>query len=172
MACSSSNRNSASARASSVLPTPVGPRKMNEPIGRRGSLSPARERRMALDDARDRLVLADDALAQTLFHRDQLLHFAFQHLRDRNAGPLADDLGDVFLVHLFLQHARLLAVHRCAELLDLSFELRQLAILDLRGAVVVALARGFLLFQLELLDALLQLANLGDGFLLLLPARL
>ena len=34
---SSSNRNSASARASSVLPTPVGPRKMNEPIGRLGS---------------------------------------------------------------------------------------------------------------------------------------
>ena len=32
-ACSSSNRNSASARASSVLPTPVGPRKRNEPIG-------------------------------------------------------------------------------------------------------------------------------------------
>ena len=27
-------------------------------------------------------------------------------MRDRNAGPLADDLGDVFLVHLFLQHAR------------------------------------------------------------------
>src|SRR5216110_1994704 len=33
MLCSSSNRNSASARAVSVLPTPVGPRKMNEPIG-------------------------------------------------------------------------------------------------------------------------------------------
>ena len=48
MACSSSNRNSASARASSVLPTPVGPRKMNDPIGRLGSLNPARERRIAL----------------------------------------------------------------------------------------------------------------------------
>src|SRR5438445_225965 len=30
-ACSSSNRNSARARASSVLPTPVGPRKMKDP---------------------------------------------------------------------------------------------------------------------------------------------
>ena len=149
MACSSSNRNSASARASSVLPTPVGPRKMNEPIGRRGSLRPARERRMAVGDARQRFVLADDALPQTLFHRDQLLHFAFQHLRNRNAGPLADDLGDVFLVNLFLQHARLLAVHRRAELGDLSFELRQLAVLDLRGAVVIALARGFLLLELQ-----------------------
>src|ERR687890_267737 len=44
IACSSSNMNSASARASSVLPTPVGPRKRNVPIGRLGSLSPARER--------------------------------------------------------------------------------------------------------------------------------
>ena len=37
MARSSSNMNSASARASSVFPTPVGPRKTNEPIGRFGS---------------------------------------------------------------------------------------------------------------------------------------
>ena len=34
-------------RATSVLPTPVGPRKMNEPIGRFGFLRPARERRIA-----------------------------------------------------------------------------------------------------------------------------
>ncbi len=51
IARSSSNRNSASARAVSVLPTPVGPRKMNEPIGRLGSDSPARERRIALATA-------------------------------------------------------------------------------------------------------------------------
>ena len=51
IACSSSNRNSASARASSVLPTPVGPRNMNEPIGRFGSESPARLRRIALATA-------------------------------------------------------------------------------------------------------------------------
>ncbi len=41
------NMNSARALASSVLPTPVGPRKMNEPIGRLGSLRPARARRTA-----------------------------------------------------------------------------------------------------------------------------
>ena len=48
---SSPKRNSASVRPSSVLPTPEGPRKMNEPLGRLGSLRPARERRMALDTA-------------------------------------------------------------------------------------------------------------------------
>ena len=42
-----SNMNSASALHSSVLPTPVGPKNMNEPLGRFGSDNPARERRMA-----------------------------------------------------------------------------------------------------------------------------
>ena len=40
-------RNSASWRAASVLPTPEGPRKMNEPIGRFGLFTPRRERRIA-----------------------------------------------------------------------------------------------------------------------------
>ena len=47
MLSSLSKRDSESARASSVLPTPVGPRKMNEPIGRFGSLRPERERMTA-----------------------------------------------------------------------------------------------------------------------------
>ncbi|MNV57662.1 hypothetical protein D3C71_1500050 [compost metagenome] len=51
MASSLSNRNEASALQSSVLPTPVGPRNRNEPIGRFGSDSPARLRRIALDTA-------------------------------------------------------------------------------------------------------------------------
>ena len=50
-ASSSPNRNSASALDSSVFPTPEGPRKMNEPAGRRGSFSPDRVRRMARDTA-------------------------------------------------------------------------------------------------------------------------
>ena len=45
-ASSSSKRNSASVLANSVFPTPVGPRKMNEPLGRLGSFSPARVRRI------------------------------------------------------------------------------------------------------------------------------
>ncbi len=50
--CSSlSNRNIASALHSSVLPTPVGPRNRNEPVGRFGSDRPERERRMALATA-------------------------------------------------------------------------------------------------------------------------
>ena len=44
---SSSKRNSASALANSVFPTPVGPRNMKEPVGRLGSAIPARARRTA-----------------------------------------------------------------------------------------------------------------------------
>ncbi len=140
IACSSSNRNSASARASSVLPTPVGPRNRKLPSGRFGSCSPARARRIAFDDRGDRLVLADDALVQPLLHLNQLLDFAFHQPADRDVRPLADDLGDVFLVDFLLQHP--LALLQLGQLrfllLDLAFELRDLAVLQLRRLLVVA----------------------------------
>src|SRR4030095_6444275 len=87
IACSSSNRNSASARASSVLPTPVGPRKMKLPSGRFGCCRPASDTRM-----------------QALFHFEELLDFAFHETADGNAGPLADDFSDVLFVDFFFQH--------------------------------------------------------------------
>ena len=52
IAFSSSNKNSASARLNSVFPTPVGPRKINEPIGLFSSCNPARARRTAFETAR------------------------------------------------------------------------------------------------------------------------
>ncbi len=78
MFSSESNSAAASARESSVLPTPVGPRKMNEPIGRRGSLMPARARMHRVGDQPHRLVLADHALVQHLVEAQQLLALAFQ----------------------------------------------------------------------------------------------
>jgi hypothetical protein len=105
IACSSSNMNSARARASSVLPTPVGPRKMKLPSGRFGVLQSGARAADRIRDRANRLLLADDALMQALFHLEELLDFAFHQPADRNAGPLADDFGDVLLVDLFLQHA-------------------------------------------------------------------
>ena len=92
------NMNSASALASSVLPTPVGPRKMNEPIGRLGSLRPARARRTALRDDLDRLLLADDPVVEGLLHLEQPLGLLLGDAGDRDAGPHRDDLGDLLLV--------------------------------------------------------------------------
>src|SRR6188474_2946486 len=89
IASSSPKRNSASVRASSVLPTPEGPRKMNEPAGRLGSLIRAR----AADrfgDGRDRDLLADHALVQLFLHADQLLGLRLGEFEDGDAGPHRD----------------------------------------------------------------------------------
>ena len=48
IASSFPNMNSAMARTNSVLPTPVGPRNMNTPMGLRGSFKPALARRTDL----------------------------------------------------------------------------------------------------------------------------
>ena len=80
-----SNMNSASARASSVLPTPVGPRKRNVPIGRSGSLQPGARAAQRVGHRGDRLLLADDAPVQALLHVDELLDLALHQARDRDA---------------------------------------------------------------------------------------
>ena len=95
IACSSSNRNAAKARASSVLPTPVGPRNMNEPIGRFGSCKPARARLTAVETALNGFRLTDDALAKLFLHAKQLVFFAFEHLLHGDARPARHDRRDV-----------------------------------------------------------------------------
>src|SRR3954465_11816058 len=106
-ACSSSNRTAARARASSVLPTPVGPRNRNEPIGRRGSLSPARARRKASDTAAMAsswpptrpgggprgvgLSLAAAPVGGAPLHPDELLELPLHQAGDRDPGPGRDD---------------------------------------------------------------------------------
>src|SRR3982750_2595324 len=114
MACSESNMNSASALASSVFPTPVGPMNRKAPIGRFGSRRPARERRRAFETAspgaargvRDRLdggVLADHALVEALLQVHELRNLGLHQPRDRDPGPLGNDLGDVLVVDLLLE---------------------------------------------------------------------
>ena len=100
IASSSPKRNSASVRASLVLPTPEGPRKMNEPAGRFGSLMSATRAAIALETAVDRRLLADDALVQLVLHADELLGFGLGELEDGDAGPHRDDVGDLFLADL------------------------------------------------------------------------
>ena len=108
-AFSSSNRYAASALVSSVLPTPVGPKNMNEPIGRlrilqAGARAPHRGRHRLHG-----LLLADDALGEFVLHAQQLLLLAFQHAVDRHAGPARDHAGDVIGGHGLLDHGAALA---------------------------------------------------------------
>ena len=50
----------------------------------------------------DGLVLADDAQVEFVLEVEQLLHFPFQKLGHGDVRPAGDHLGDVLLVHLFL----------------------------------------------------------------------
>ena len=104
-AVSSSNRKAASALVSSVLPTPVGPRNMNEPIGRFGSCRPARARRTAVETASTASRWPTTRLRERLLHLEQLLALALQHLVDRDAGPARDDAGDVVGRHRLFHEA-------------------------------------------------------------------
>ena len=85
--------------------------------------------------------------------------------------PAADDVGDVLLVDLLLQHA--LALLQLAQprflVLDLLLERRQPAVLQLGRLGVVAGALRALDLEAHLLELLLQLAPGEDRLLLLLP---
>ena len=129
---------------------------------------------MAFDDRDDRLVLADDALVQPLFHVNQLLDFAFHQPADRDVRPLADDLGDVFLVDFLLQHPlALLELGQPRFLVaDLLLELGHAAVLQLgrlrRSRRRAARARSR---ARSASSSSFSFARLLDRFLLLLPVR-
>ena len=103
-----SNMNSASARASSVLPTPVGPRNRNEPIGRSGSCRPARERRSAVATAS---TASSWPTTRSCRRSSMCTSFSVSPSIRRLTGmPVqrGDDLGDVVGVDLlFEEHGRL-----------------------------------------------------------------
>ena len=141
-ALSSPNRNSVRVLASSVLPTPVGPRKMNEPLGRFGILEPGAGAADALADGLDRHLLADDALVQLGFHVEELGGLLLGQLVDGDAGPDAEHLGHGLLVDLVEQVD--------AAGLDLGLLAR---LLLEQGLLLVAQAAG--LFEALLLDGLL-----------------
>jgi len=101
-------RNSARARAKPrSFPTPVGPRKMNEPIGRLGSCSPARARPYCIGNRQQRLILPDHPLLEPLFHCSSFLRLTFKQARDGDTRPPGDDLGDFFGVDFFFQQGAL-----------------------------------------------------------------
>ena len=125
-------------------------------------------------DRANGLVLPDDALMDALFHVDELLDFSLHQTADRDVRPLADDVGDVLLVDLFLEHRLALLGRRRNALLfgaHHPLELGQTAVLQLGRLAIVAAALRALDLQAQLLELFLELALALDGFLFLLPAR-
>src|SRR5579862_809705 len=114
-------------------------------------------------DPFESLVLTDNAHPQPVFHGDELLDLAFEHLRDWNARPLRDDASYILFIDFFLQHALpAFTLNLLCNLREFFLGLANQAIADLRDALEVALALFGLLFHLELLKLFLQRAGFGD----------
>ena len=75
---------------------------MNDPLGRFGSLRPARAPD-GLGDRLDGVLLADDPLVQLVLHAEELRGLLLGELVDGDAGPQREDLGDLLLVDLVEQ---------------------------------------------------------------------
>ena len=139
---------------------------MNEPIGRLGSCRPGAAAADGVGHGLDRLVLVDQPLVDPLFEHQQLGPLGLHHPRHGDAGPGADDLGDLLGPDLLAQQAAPgvgcsagpssgLASSCCCELLPLHVAARRAAgsrasrtgmpdgllLLDLRAELVEAAAR-------------------------------
>ena len=67
----------------------------------------------------DGLVLADHPEVDLVLQLDELVALGREHLRHRDAGPLADDLGDLLGVDLFLEEPPAVLGRGLAQGLDL-----------------------------------------------------
>jgi hypothetical protein len=107
---------------------------------------------------------------QLLFHPDQLLALALQHLRDRDSGCARDDLGDFLRADLAsAATSRPCPSFSALGLLELRLELRNLAVLDLAHLLPVALAARLFHRDAQLLELFLDVLAAGDLRLLGLP---
>src|SRR5215204_358064 len=145
--CSSlSNRKFASALHSSVLPTPVGPRNRKEPVGRFGSERPERERRMAFATA---LIASSCPTTRSCSLSSISSSFSRSPCISLDTGmPVARATTSAI-------SSAPTCVRSSGRLrfLQLLFQRRQLAVLQLGDLVEVALAG-------ELLDLAAQLVDL------------
>ena len=141
--------------ASSVLPTPDGPRKMNEPRRALRVLEAGAGAADGLADGLDGLLLADDPLVELVLHAQELGGLLLGELVDGDAGPQREHLGDGFLVDLVEQvdagrlDLDLLGVLLGEELL--------LAVAQAAGLLEVLRLDGFLLLLDDLGDLVLEL---------------
>src|SRR5512135_1743031 len=106
---------------------------------------------------------------QSLFHTDELLHFAFEQARDRDAGPTRDDGGNFFGIDLLLEEratSRLEGLDLGFRRLDLLFDTAKFSVAQAGSLLKVGVALGALDLNSRLLKLFLQAAQLGDGLLL------
>ncbi len=117
------------------------------------------------------LALADNALVQRILHAQQFFPLPFQHLADRDAGPLGNDLGDLLLGDLVAQQAflRLLGFLRFGRNCKFLFELGNDTVLDFRHPGQVTGTASGIQLEFGLLQIALDLGFALQGGFLRLP---
>ena len=103
-----------------------------------------------------------------LFHLQKFFAFAFQHFIKGNAGPAADDRGDIAVFHDLVKHS---ACGLSLRFLQLLLHLRDDAVGQLARAGKIAFALRLLQLGARLVDLLFQLLRAAQLFLLGAPAR-
>ena len=128
---------------------------MKLPIGRFGILQPGPAAADGLADSPDGLGLRDDLLLDLVFHLEQAGRFLGLEPGERDAGHLADDLGDHFLIDgavNFLGPFAPLAGDRFLLLLELVGLVAQGG-----GPLEVLVGDGLFLVLIEAFDLLVEL---------------
>ena len=113
-------------------------------------------------------------LPYAIFHREQFVHFPFQHLGNRNPRPLGHHFGHVFRSNFFFEQAAVFLdlAKSFVFLFDVLFQGDDDAVLQLRGLAQVAFALGLGSIGLCSLKSLLEFPDCGDDLLLLVPLLL
>ena len=112
-------------------------------------------------------VLTDNRFSEDRLHLEELFALALEHLVDGNAGPAADDAGDVVRGHLFAQHGACRGT-LCFD--KLPFERGNRAILELTCPAQVTRALCLIKRNACRFELFLQLGLGLNLFLLALPA--
>ena len=119
-------------------------------------------------DRLHRLRLANDALANRVFHFQELVALALQHLIDRNARPARDNLGYVAGGHRFVhENAAPFRLGRCKP----PFEIWNNAVGEFAGALIFTPALRLDKFVAGRLKLLLELLLRTKLVLLGVPSR-
>src|SRR5262245_50244908 len=101
----------------------------------------------------------------------ELLHFAFKQLENRDSRPAADNRGDVLLIDFLFEKA-LLALFLGQVLFlgsKLTLEFGEFSVLELCSAVQIVFAFSLVNFQLCLFNLLAKRAKAVDRLLFGLP---
>ena len=119
----------------------------------------------------DGFVLTDDAGVELVFEMQEFFALALEHAGDGDARPAAHHVGDVVGRDLFFHHGfgALALEEGVVEFGDLTFQFLQAAVANLGHLAVVAFAFGTVGLELELLDFLLVLLDLGQNLTLTFP---